>query len=148
MATGSICSGHRYQGHCGLQTNYEAIWIGTQWRNHDVLESICYSLWSGRVNAHHFFLHLSLGRSARSIIVILCLVDESFFDILERRAAGGMKQVFFDTPGQIEVFTWSASGMIITEVWIALFAFDTHPQEWEIPPFHLFQHFFFLISTT
>jgi hypothetical protein len=38
-------------------------------------------------------------------------------DIVERRADGtGLKHVFFDTPGQIEVFTWSASGMIITEV--------------------------------
>lgn len=36
-------------------------------------------------------------------------------DILEKRAAEGLKRVFFDTPGQIEVFTWSASGMIITE---------------------------------
>lgn len=26
-----------------------------------------------------------------------------------------MKHIFIDTPGQIEVFTWSASGMIITE---------------------------------
>jgi hypothetical protein len=36
-------------------------------------------------------------------------------DILEKRASEGLKRVFFDTPGQIEVFTWSASGMIITE---------------------------------
>eukprot|EP00615_Pteridomonas_danica_P000964 CAMPEP_0114351306 /NCGR_PEP_ID=MMETSP0101-20121206/17085_1 /TAXON_ID=38822 ORGANISM="Pteridomonas danica, Strain PT" /NCGR_SAMPLE_ID=MMETSP0101 /ASSEMBLY_ACC=CAM_ASM_000211 /LENGTH=306 /DNA_ID=CAMNT_0001491117 /DNA_START=45 /DNA_END=965 /DNA_ORIENTATION=+ len=40
---------------------------------------------------------------------------DQVLDILEKRAAEGLKRVFFDTPGQIEVFTWSASGMIITE---------------------------------
>jgi len=40
---------------------------------------------------------------------------DQVLDIVERRAAEGLKHVFFDTPGQIEVFTWSASGMIITE---------------------------------
>eukprot|EP00613_Pedinella_sp_CCMP2098_P073350 CAMPEP_0171905838 /NCGR_PEP_ID=MMETSP0993-20121228/5466_1 /TAXON_ID=483369 /ORGANISM="non described non described, Strain CCMP2098" /LENGTH=430 /DNA_ID=CAMNT_0012537431 /DNA_START=12 /DNA_END=1304 /DNA_ORIENTATION=+ len=41
---------------------------------------------------------------------------DQVLDILEKRAAKGtLKHVFFDTPGQIEVFTWSASGMIITE---------------------------------
>lgn len=41
---------------------------------------------------------------------------DQVLDILEKRAAQGLKHVLFDTPGQIEVFTWSASGMIITEV--------------------------------
>ena len=36
--------------------------------------------------------------------------------ILEKRAkTNKLKYVFFDTPGQIEVFTWSASGTIISE---------------------------------
>ena len=32
------------------------------------------------------------------------------------------KYILIDTPGQIEVFTWSASGQIITEalVWLSL----------------------------
>ena len=43
---------------------------------------------------------------------------DQVLDILERRAFSdptGLSHIFFDTPGQIEVFTWSASGMIITE---------------------------------
>ena len=37
-------------------------------------------------------------------------------NILEKRAdEQGLDYIFFDTPGQIEVFTWSASGTIITE---------------------------------
>ncbi|XP_046855411.1 GPN-loop GTPase 1-like [Xenia sp. Carnegie-2017] len=35
-------------------------------------------------------------------------------DYIEKRSSE-FKHVFFDTPGQIEVFTWSASGAIITE---------------------------------
>jgi GTPase SAR1 family protein len=43
---------------------------------------------------------------------------DQVLDILEQRAADPelrLSHLFFDTPGQIEVFTWSASGMIITE---------------------------------
>jgi GTPase SAR1 family protein len=37
-------------------------------------------------------------------------------DFVEKRAATGeLKYMFVDTPGQMEVFTWSASGSIITE---------------------------------
>ena len=36
--------------------------------------------------------------------------------ILEKRATGNsLEYIFLDTPGQIEVFTWSASGTIISE---------------------------------
>ncbi|CAN0416216.1 unnamed protein product, partial [Ectocarpus sp. 13 AM-2016] len=34
---------------------------------------------------------------------------------------GPRRYVFIDTPGQIEVFTWSASGQIITETLASAF---------------------------
>jgi len=37
------------------------------------------------------------------------------------RKSGSCDHVIFDTPGQIEVFTWSASGNIITEALAAQF---------------------------
>jgi GPN-loop GTPase len=41
---------------------------------------------------------------------------DKLMNILEKRAdEQGLDYIFFDTPGQIEVFTWSASGTIITE---------------------------------
>lgn len=40
--------------------------------------------------------------------------------ILERRASE-LQYVFLDTPGQIEIFTWSASGAIITEALAATY---------------------------
>ena len=52
-----------------------------------------------------------------AIITSLNLYASSFHKVLEiienRRKKS--KYVIFDTPGQIEVFTWSASGTIITE---------------------------------
>mgnify|MGYP001580181001 FL=1 len=41
-------------------------------------------------------------------------------DIIERRREE-LDVVFVDTPGQIEVFTWSASGQLITEAFAACF---------------------------
>ena len=64
--------------------------------------------------------HYKLGPNG-AIMTSLNLFATRFdqvLDILERRAADpsmGLSHIFFDTPGQIEVFTWSASGMIITE---------------------------------
>ena len=41
---------------------------------------------------------------------------------LEKRVeTAGLKHVLIDTPGQIEVFTWSASGSIITETLASTF---------------------------
>ena len=41
---------------------------------------------------------------------------DQVMNILEKRAeTNKLKYIFFDTPGQIEVFTWSASGSIISE---------------------------------
>jgi hypothetical protein len=36
-------------------------------------------------------------------------------DFVEKRAKQGLKYFLVDTPGQIEIFTWSASGAIISE---------------------------------
>nr|XP_054760824.1 GPN-loop GTPase 1-like [Lytechinus pictus] len=51
------------------------------------------------------------------IIVILCVIDKicNFFFILNFR------YIILDTPGQIEVFTWSASGAIISETLASTF---------------------------
>lgn len=38
-----------------------------------------------------------------------------FFDHARRADAGGSSYILVDTPGQIEIFTWSASGAIITD---------------------------------
>jgi GPN-loop GTPase len=40
-------------------------------------------------------------------------------ELLEKRK-GDVQHMIFDTPGQIEVFTWSASGTIITEALVMI----------------------------
>lgn len=44
---------------------------------------------------------------------------DKVLDILEKKE--GLEIIIIDTPGQIEVFTWSASGTIITETLASLF---------------------------
>ncbi|KNH06064.1 hypothetical protein XU18_3001 [Perkinsela sp. CCAP 1560/4] len=46
---------------------------------------------------------------------LFCTTFDKAIEFLEANACHS-KYVFVDTPGQIEVFTWSASGTIITEV--------------------------------
>jgi len=47
---------------------------------------------------------------------------DQVLDILKRRAkSSALDYIFIDTPGQIEVFTWSASGQIISESLAATF---------------------------
>lgn len=36
--------------------------------------------------------------------------------LLERPRDPPLRNVLLDTPGQIEIFTWSASGQIVTEL--------------------------------
>jgi hypothetical protein len=36
--------------------------------------------------------------------------------LLEKKREPPLKHIILDTPGQIEIFTWSASGQIITEL--------------------------------
>lgn len=45
---------------------------------------------------------------------------DQVLDILEKRAPS-LEYVLVDTPGQIEIFTWSASGAIITETLAATY---------------------------
>lgn len=57
-----------------------------------------------------------------AIITSLNLFATKFnkvLDILEKKE--NIENIIIDTPGQIEVFTWSASGTIITETLAALF---------------------------
>eukprot|EP00741_Cyanophora_paradoxa_P012643 tig00020614_g12214.t1 len=52
------------------------------------------------------------------ILTSLNLFATRFDQVLgfvEKRASEGIKYILMDTPGQIEIFTWSASGAIITE---------------------------------
>lgn len=51
------------------------------------------------------------------IVTSLNLFTTKFHQVIEliSKASNEYNYVIFDTPGQIEVFTWSASGSIITE---------------------------------
>lgn len=40
---------------------------------------------------------------------------EQVLALLQKRQSDALRYALFDTPGQIEIFTWSASGTIITE---------------------------------
>lgn len=50
----------------------------------------------------------------------LCHVQYQVVSVIERRA-DQLDYVLVDTPGQIEIFTWSASGAIITEAFASTF---------------------------
>jgi GTPase SAR1 family protein len=64
----------------------------------------------------------SLGPNG-AIITSLNLFSTKFEQVIElvqKRAANEeCEYVLLDTPGQIEVFTWSASGSIITETLVS-----------------------------
>ncbi|KYQ99878.1 AAA ATPase domain-containing protein [Tieghemostelium lacteum] len=69
------------------------------------------------VNYKEVMKQYNLGPNG-GIVTSLNLFSTKFdkvLEILERRA-NQLKYVILDTPGQIEVFTWSASGSIITEL--------------------------------
>ena len=68
------------------------------------------------------FCRYKLGPNG-AIITSLNLFATKFdkvLDLLEKRAPH-LQSIIIDTPGQIEVFTWSASGQIITETVAAMF---------------------------
>jgi hypothetical protein len=44
----------------------------------------------------------------------VCLSILQVIQLLEKPREPALKHVFVDTPGQIEIFTWSASGQLIT----------------------------------
>jgi GTPase SAR1 family protein len=68
------------------------------------------------VNYKEVMKQYSLGPNG-AIITSLNLFATKFDQIVDllRKRSEECKYVIFDTPGQIEVFTWSASGSIITE---------------------------------
>jgi len=45
---------------------------------------------------------------------VFCLSPAQVIQLLEKPRDPALKYVFVDTPGQIEIFTWSASGQLIT----------------------------------
>ncbi|RLU21976.1 hypothetical protein DMN91_006355 [Ooceraea biroi] len=68
------------------------------------------------VNYKEVMKQYNLGPNG-SIVTSLNLFTTKFGQVIEliRKASKEHSYVIFDTPGQIEVFTWSASGSIITE---------------------------------
>jgi GTPase SAR1 family protein len=50
----------------------------------------------------------------------LCISHFQVIQVIEKRA-DQLDYVLVDTPGQIEIFTWSASGAIITEAFASTF---------------------------
>jgi GTPase SAR1 family protein len=61
------------------------------------------------------FLHLSAIQ-----LVYVLYSSLQVISVIERRA-DQLDYVLVDTPGQIEIFTWSASGAIITEAFASTF---------------------------
>ena len=74
------------------------------------------------VNYKEVMKHYNLGPNG-GIVTSLNLFATKFDQVLNLidRRVGQTDHVIFDTPGQIEVFTWSASGNIITEALAAQF---------------------------
>ena len=74
------------------------------------------------VNYKEVMKHYKLGPNG-GIVTSLNLFATKFDQVLNLidRRVGQSDHVIFDTPGQIEVFTWSASGNIITEALAAQF---------------------------
>lgn len=74
------------------------------------------------VNYKEVMRQYKLGPNG-GIITSLNLFSTKFDQVLKfiERRSSQQEFVIFDTPGQIEVFTWSASGTIITEALAALF---------------------------
>jgi GTPase SAR1 family protein len=69
------------------------------------------------VNYKEVMRQYNLGPNG-GIVTSLNLFATRFDQVMKLLEAreGGLKHVFIDTPGQIEVFTWSASGAIITDM--------------------------------
>ncbi len=75
------------------------------------------------VNYKEVMKQYSLGPNG-GIVTSLNLFATKFGQVIklvEKRASTGTELAIFDTPGQIEVFTWSASGQIISDSLAALF---------------------------
>ena len=74
------------------------------------------------VNYKNVMKQFGLGPNG-GILTSLNLFSTKFHDVigLIHKRESSLKYVFIDTPGQIEVFTWSASGQIITETLAATY---------------------------
>ncbi|RZC72163.1 hypothetical protein C5167_035330 [Papaver somniferum] len=55
------------------------------------------------------------------ILTLLNLFATKFDEVVSEKRADQLDYVLVDTPGQIEIFTWSASGWIITEAFASTF---------------------------
>jgi GPN-loop GTPase len=68
------------------------------------------------VNYKEIMKQYSLGPNG-AIVTSLNLFSTKFDQIVQlvEKRSNECKYIIFDTPGQIEVFTWSAAGTIITE---------------------------------
>jgi len=74
------------------------------------------------VNYKEVMKQYNLGPNG-GIVTSLNLFSTKFDKVLEivEKRANQLKYIILDTPGQIEVFTWSASGSIITELMASSF---------------------------
>lgn len=76
-----------------------------------------------QVNYKNVMKQYGLGPNG-AILTSLNLFATRFDQVIslcERRRDPPLKYVFVDTPGQIEIFTWSASGSIVTETFATSF---------------------------
>jgi GPN-loop GTPase len=73
------------------------------------------------VNYKEIMKQYSLGPNG-AIVTSLNLFSTKFDQIVQliEKRSNECKYIVFDTPGQIEVFTWSAAGTIITEALVIL----------------------------
>ncbi|KAH7435305.1 hypothetical protein KP509_06G059000 [Ceratopteris richardii] len=74
------------------------------------------------VNYKNVMKEYNLGPNG-GILTSLNLFATKFDEVVElvEKRAGELDYVLVDTPGQIEIFTWSASGAIITEAFASVF---------------------------
>ena len=91
------------------------------------------------VNYKEVMKQYSLGPNG-AIITSLNLFSTKFEQVIEliEKRANECEYVLLDTPGQIEVFTWSASGSIITETLVS----ENLDQEFKINIYHFIKFFF------
>ena len=61
------------------------------------------------------------------LLLLLLLQCLQVIQLLEKPRDPALKYVFVDTPGQIEIFTWSASGQLITGEQRSPGSCRTHP---------------------
>jgi GTPase SAR1 family protein len=100
------------------------IQFGSEWRNFDFTEFVLDSVWSSdairwktSTTTQVIFSHSIETFNSLFFQQIFLLVSFWTYKLI----LSLWRYVFLDTPGQIEVFTWSASGTIITESFASTF---------------------------